>query len=161
MAISQTRPDIANALRACARHNHNPSAWHWKVLQQIAAYVNSTKEIGLMFVLGSGLKLTLFADADYAAAFNDRRSVSGMAVILGDTAIGWKSSWQKCVTTITCKAEYVALCDASKEVLFMRAVLIFLQPELTGMRENVSATMEVRKRSRTTQVARLEVSTST
>ena len=25
-----TRPDIANALRACARHSHNPSPRHWK-----------------------------------------------------------------------------------------------------------------------------------
>ena len=42
-----TKPDIANALRACARHSHNPSARHWKALLQIAAYVSSTKEIGL------------------------------------------------------------------------------------------------------------------
>ena len=34
--------------------------------------------------------------------------------MLGDTAIGWKSSTQKFVTTATCEAEYVALSDASK-----------------------------------------------
>ena len=38
---------------------------------------------------GSALKLTVFADSDYAAASNDRRSVSGVAVMLRDTAIGW------------------------------------------------------------------------
>ena len=81
---------------ARARHSHNPSPRHWKALLQIAAYVNSTKEMGLKFVRGSGLKLTVFADADCAAASNDRRSVSGVAVMLGDTAIGWKSSTQKC-----------------------------------------------------------------
>ena len=132
-----TRPDIANALRACARHSHNPSPQNWKALLQIAAYVNSTKEIGLKLMRGFGLKLTMFADADYAAASNDRRSVSGVAVMLGDTAIGWKSSTQKCVTTATCEAEYVALCDASKEALFTRAVLVFLQHDLTGMRVDV------------------------
>ena len=53
-----TRPDIANnALRACARHSHNPSPRHWKALLQIAAYVNSSKDIGLKFVRGSGLNL--------------------------------------------------------------------------------------------------------
>ena len=95
--------------------------------------MNSTKEIGLKFVRSFGLKLTVFPDADYAAASNDRRSVSGMAVMLDDTAIGWKNSTQKCVTTATCEAEYVVLCDASKEALFTRAVLIFLQPDRTGM----------------------------
>ncbi|CAN0084350.1 unnamed protein product, partial [Ascophyllum nodosum] len=91
----------------------------------------------LRFVRGSGLRLSVYADADYAAVSNDRRSVSGVAVMLGDTAIGWKSSTQKCVTTATCEAEYVALCDASKEALFTRAVLVFLQPELSGMRVDI------------------------
>ena len=50
-----TRPDIANALRACSRHSHNPSPRHWKALLQVASYVNATKEIGLKFVRGSGL----------------------------------------------------------------------------------------------------------
>ena len=57
--------------------------------------------------------------------------------MLGDTAIGWKSSTQKCLTTATCEAEYVALCDASKDALFTRAVLVFLQPELSGMRVDI------------------------
>ena len=82
---AMTRPDIANALRACSRHSHNPSPCHWKALLQVASYVNATKEIGLKFVQGSGLRLYVYADADYAAASNDRRSVSGLAVILGDT----------------------------------------------------------------------------
>ena len=108
------------------------------MLLQIAAYVNSTKEMGQKYVCGSGLRLAaVFADADYAAARNDRRFVSGVAVMLGGIAISWKSSTQKCVTTATCETEYVALCDASKEALFMRAVLVFLQPELTGMRVDV------------------------
>ena len=79
----------------------------------------------------------MYADADYAPSSNGRRSVSGVAVMLGDTAIGWKSSTQKCVTTATCEAEYVALCDASKEALFTRAFLVFLQPELSGMRVDI------------------------
>ena len=132
-----TRPDIANARRACASHNHNSSPCHWKALLQVAAYVNTTEEIGLRFVRGSGLRLSVYVDADYAAASNDRRSVSGVAVMLGDTAIGWESSTQKCVTTATCEAEYIALCDASKEALFTSAVLVFLQPEPSGMQVDV------------------------
>ena len=41
------------------------------------------------------------------------------------------------MTTVTCEADYVALYDASKETLFTRAVLVFLQPELSGMRVDV------------------------
>ena len=99
--------------------------------------MKTTKEIGLRFVLGYGLRLSVYTDADYVVASNDRRSVSGIPVILGDTAIGWKSSTQKCVTTARCEAEHVALCDASKEALFTRTVLVFLQPDLTRMRVDI------------------------
>ena len=37
------------------------------------------------------------------------------------------------MTTATCEAEYVALCDAAKEAIFERAVSVFLQPQLAGM----------------------------
>ena len=89
------------------------------MLLQVAAYVNATKEIGLRFVRGSGLKLpvyAVYADAYCSAASNDRRSVSGGAVLISDdTAIGWKSSTQKFVTTATFEPENVALCNASNE----------------------------------------------
>ncbi|CAM9935012.1 unnamed protein product [Ascophyllum nodosum] len=64
-------------------------------------------------------------------------SVSDVAVMLGDTAIGWKSSTQNCVTTATCEADHVALCDASKEALFTKVILRFPQPELSGMRIDI------------------------
>ena len=48
---------------------------------------------------------------DYAMASNDRRFVSDVAVMFGNTPIGWKSSTQKCVITATWEVEYAALCD--------------------------------------------------
>ena len=99
--------------------------------------MNTTKEIGLRFVRGSGLRLSVYADANYAAAYNDLRSVLGVAVMLGNTSIGWKRSTQKCVTTATWEAVYVAQCDAPKEVLFTRKVLVFLPPELSAMRVDI------------------------
>ena len=64
------RPDISNVLRACARHSLNSSPHQCKAPLQVAAYVNMTKEIG-RFVRGSGLRLSVYANADYAAASND------------------------------------------------------------------------------------------
>ena len=51
------------------------------------------------------------------------------------------------MTTATWEAECVALYDASKEVLFMRTVLVFLQSELTGMR--VVGVFDVNKGAKT------------
>ena len=49
--------------------------------------MNATKKIGLRFVRDSGLRLSVYIYADYTAAFNDQRSVSGVAVVPSDTAI--------------------------------------------------------------------------
>ena len=76
------RPGIASAVRAVARHAHNPSARHWKAVRRIIAYLKATKDMGVVFQRGGDLKLSLFADADYADRCNDRRSGSGVALIL-------------------------------------------------------------------------------
>lgn len=52
--------------------------------------------------------------------------------MLGDTTISWKKSTQKIVKTSTREAEFVALCDASTDTIFMRTILVFLQSEQIG-----------------------------
>ena len=64
------------------------------------------------------------------------------------------------MTAATCEAEYVAFCNASKEALFTRAVLIFLQLELTGMVVNIFGENGGAKAISDNQVARLGVNTS-
>ena len=80
--LGMRRPGIASAVRAVARHAHNPSARHWKAVRRIIAYLKATKDMGVVFQRGGDLKLSLFADADYADRCNDRRSGSGVALIL-------------------------------------------------------------------------------
>ena len=57
---NQTRPDIANAVRAVARYTN-----------QLRGVYRSTA-IGITFQKGSGLELVAFADADYASKAEDR-----------------------------------------------------------------------------------------
>ena len=121
-----TRPDITSAVRAVARHAHNPAARHWKAVRKIIAYVKATKDLGVVFRRGGDLKLSLFADADYADKCNDRRSVSGVAVILGNTAVSASSTAQHCVTLSTSEAEYVAMAHGAKTALTIKAVLDFV-----------------------------------
>ena len=96
-----TRPDIAIVVRAVARHAHNPAARHLKAVRKIVAYLKATKDLGVVFRRGVDLKLSLFADVDYADISNDRRSVSGVAVMLGNTAVSARSTRQHCLTLST------------------------------------------------------------
>ena len=127
-----TRPDIASAVRAVPRHAHNPVAQHWKAVRKIIAYLKATKDLGVVFRRGGDLKLSLFTDADYADKCNNRRSVSGVAVMLGNTAMSASSTTQHCMTPFTSEAEYVAMAHGAKTALAITAVLGFVQPHLSG-----------------------------
>ena len=78
-----TRPDVPNPVRAIARHSHNPSPKHWKGLRKIVGYLKGTRDLGIVFRRGGGLKLSVYINADSADKANDRRSVSGAAIMLG------------------------------------------------------------------------------
>ena len=83
---TMTQPDISNAVRAVARHSHNPTDRHWKEVLKIMAYLHGTRGVGLTVVRGSEFELTVHSDADYADKWNDRRSVSGTVITLGGAA---------------------------------------------------------------------------
>ena len=72
------------------------------------------------------LSMQVFADADYATMTADMRSVSGGLMMCGGACVSWFSTTQKCVTLSTTEAEYVALADVMKEVLFLRQVYRFM-----------------------------------
>ena len=45
------------------------------------------KDLSLTFEWGSGLEISIFADANYAKKADDRRSVSGVAVTVGKSSV--------------------------------------------------------------------------
>ena len=127
-----TRPDIANAVRAVARQAHDPAERHWRSVRKTIAYLNKTKDLGLVFVKDGDRKLSVYVDADYANKDNGRRSVSGVAVMVGGKVANASSTTQHCVTLSTSEAEYVAMAQGANTALFTKDVLDFLQPELAN-----------------------------
>ena len=114
-----TRPDIANAVRAMARHSYNPCERHWKAAMKTLAYLNSTSNLGITYPKGEQLSLSVYTDAEYASKETDGRLISGVAVMLGDAAVYATSRTQHCVTLSTAEAEYVALAEGVKKRIFV------------------------------------------
>ena len=77
------------------------------------------------------MDLSVCTDANYAEKADDRRSVSGVTVTVGNSTVSWSSSTQKIVTLSTTEAEYVALGDGVKTGLFVKAGLSFIVPSLS------------------------------
>ena len=104
---------------------------HKQAVLQIIKYLLGTKDLCLTFKRGSDLDLSVYTDSNYAEKADDRRSVSGVVVTLGNATVGWISSTQRIVTLSTTEAEYVALGDGVQEVLFAKSVMSFLVPSLS------------------------------
>ena len=126
---NQTRPDIANAVRAVARYTNPPRVIHWKTAVGILECVFFTSDFGII-LRGSELERVADADEEYASNATERRSVSGGAVTWAGACVCWFSRTKKCVTISTTEAEYVALVDTIKEVIFLRYLWRFFSPGL-------------------------------
>ena len=93
-----SRPDIANAVREVTRYAPNPSPRHWKAALKIIQYLMGTRELGIVYEKCPSSKLVAFADSSYAESKQDRRSVSGGAVLYAEGVVSLFSRMQHCVT---------------------------------------------------------------
>ena len=62
-------------------------------------------------------------DADYAGEVDNRRSTTGYAFTLSGGPICWKSTLQSIVSMSTTEAEYMAVGEAAKEVLWLKGLI--------------------------------------
>ena len=113
-----TRPDIAFAAASLARFGHNPGRTHWEAAKRVLRYLGGTKQWRL--TLGDGTsQLAVFTNADWGSHRDDRRSVGAYLIKIGDGVVSRKSKKQSCVALSSTEAEYMALCQASKDSVWM------------------------------------------
>lgn len=148
--MRSTRPDIAVAVSIVSRYLDRPTKVHCNMVRRIYQYLSRTKDIGLNFKRRdndqSTLQLVGYSDASYANSY-EARSISGYALMLGDTVVSWYSHTQPIVALSTAEAEYVALTDLAKEVVWMKLLLDELgYPQGTVvLREDNQAAIKIAK----------------
>ncbi len=60
-----------------------------------------------------------YTDSDFAGSKLDRKSTGGYIFMLAGAAISHSSKFQSIVALSTCEAEYVAICEAGKEAVWL------------------------------------------
>ena len=90
-------------------------------------YVLDTKNFGLKiapkFDDDEPWELTCYSDSDYAGDPETRRSVSGYISYVKNVPICWRSKAQRAVTLSSSEAEWFALSEAVKEIVFVLQLL--------------------------------------
>lgn len=64
-----------------------------------------------------------YTDADWGNDLEDRKSYSGYITFMSGGPVAWESKKQSVVALSTMEAEYIALCQGTKEVVFQRNLL--------------------------------------
>ena len=96
-----TRPDISFSVNKLSQFLQRPIVNHWNSCKRVLWYLKGTSTYGLLFKPVDRMVLTGFSDADYANCLDDKRSVTGYAVYLGENLIVWCARKQKMVARST------------------------------------------------------------
>ena len=78
-----------------------------------------------MKICFGGDKRTLvgYTDSDMGGDIDSRRSTSGYVIKFARGVVAWQSRLQKCVVLSTTKAEFIAITEACKELLWVKKFL--------------------------------------
>ncbi|PKI62641.1 hypothetical protein CRG98_016912 [Punica granatum] len=68
-------------------------------------------------------ELVGYTDADMARDIDSRKSTSGYLMTFAGGAISWQSRLQKCIALSTTEAEYIAVTEGCKEMLWLQNFL--------------------------------------
>lgn len=119
-----TRPDIAFCVNVLLRYASDPRPVHWRHIQHIIAYLNTTISKLLTYGRHSKTPKPLsFSDSSYADDHDNRRSTAGYVFTIAGGAVSWKSKGQKKIALSTGEAEYVVLSEAGKQAKWMASWL--------------------------------------
>ncbi|KAK6116290.1 hypothetical protein DH2020_049966 [Rehmannia glutinosa] len=121
--ITIIRPDIVYSVNKLSQFMQNPLDSHWKALKRVLRYLAATSNFGLNFTKSSTLQITGYSDSDWATDLDDRKSITGFCVYLGDNLVSWCSKKPATVSRSSTEAEYRSLSHYATEVIWIRNLL--------------------------------------
>jgi hypothetical protein len=82
-------------------------------------YLLKAKDLGITYDGMLGAQLVAYSDADWAGNRDDRRSVSGMMLVMCGAPVVWRSTFQKTIALSSTEAEHMELSDCVKECVWL------------------------------------------
>ncbi len=132
--LLKSRPDICNPIRELTKVLQRAAIGHYNTMLQGIKYTIATKVWGLHLKPikknGNLFYLQGKADSEFCGDKETRISVYGFILYFCGAPISWKSKMGRSVTLSSTEAEYVAMSELAKEVLFAKNILESMQIKL-------------------------------
>ena len=82
-----TRPELSYSVNRVCHFMHDPKLHHWQAVKRILRYLAGTITHGLLLRPNSTTSLIGFADADWGADVDDRKSTTGYCIYMGSNLV--------------------------------------------------------------------------
>ncbi|KAH9671758.1 retrovirus-related pol polyprotein from transposon RE1 [Citrus sinensis] len=128
-----TKPELAFSVNKLSQFMSDPRQPHWVACKRVLRYLKNTMNMCLSFRKSEHLDLIAYTDADWATDPDDRRSISGYCVYLGDNLVAWSSRKQGIVARSIAELEYRAMALCSTEITWINSLLGELKMEIENI----------------------------
>ncbi|KAL3612663.1 hypothetical protein D5086_003683 [Populus alba] len=133
--LTATRPDLMFPAGLLSRFMSSPSNVHMGVAKRILKYIKGTTDLGILYSKSGGVKLSGYADSDWAGSVDGMKSTSGYVFTIGSGAICWNAKKQDVVAQSTVEAEYISLAAAANQAIWLNKLLADLGQEQSSPTE--------------------------
>jgi len=121
--LTITRPDISFSVNYLSQFLASPTLTHFRSGIKILKYIKQAPGKGILYRRDAPLQLRAFCDADWADCPVTRKSISGFCVLLGTTALSWKSKKQTTISRSSAESEYRSMASCVCELLWLQYLL--------------------------------------
>jgi hypothetical protein len=113
-----TRPDISHAVSLASRHLHQPRIMDRVACMRIYRYLRWSLDYKLTYS-DPNPQMTIHVDSDFGGCVETARSQTGLLITMFGGAFVWRSVRQPLVALSTAEAEFMAMCDGAKELIYI------------------------------------------
>lgn len=118
---TNTRPDISSSIAILSQKVSKPTKYDLNELLRVIRYLKGTRNMELrLSTVGTVGDLFAYSDANWAEDRSDRKSSSGFFVSVNGGALSWCCRKQQLVSLSTTEAEFVALSETTKELIWLK-----------------------------------------
>ena len=124
-AMVCTRLNISHVVGVVSKYMHDHGKRHQQAVKCILHYILNTVDVGLTFERDDnpGQCVVKYVDSDYTGDLDKRRSTTGYVFTLAKALMSWRSTLQSTMVLSTIEAEYMALIEVAKEVIWLQGLL--------------------------------------
>lgn len=118
---TNSRPDISSTVAILSQKVAKPTNYDLNELRRVIRYLKGTRDLRLRLSSeGPTGELYAYSDANWAEDRMDRKSNSGYYVSVNGGALGWSCRKQNLVAMSSTEAEFIALSEATKELVWLK-----------------------------------------